>query len=181
MKIKTLSLLAAGFLAGGMFCQQAQAMPISGKIGINGDFSTDTGSVNTTTLINFLNGNVSGTPTGHFSAIANGTVVTMGTPLVFATPALNNPLWSVGGFTFDLVSVVVNQTIPGFILISGSGIVDDGIGGLDATAGKWTFTGNDGGAAFTFSSGTSVPEGGLTIAFLGSALVGLGMLRRRLS
>ena len=127
--------------------------------------------------------------TGSFvGPVANGATVTMGTPLAFATPFANNPLWSVGGFTFNLTSFNVPvrtdnpSPIPDSLGLSGTGVIQGG--GFDATHGGWTWTGTmDGTSTFSFASttiaGAGVPDGGATVLLLGVSLVGLASLRRR--
>ncbi|MDP3068875.1 MAG: hypothetical protein Q8N18_01240 [Opitutaceae bacterium] len=120
---------------------------------------------------------------GSFTTVAAGSAVTMGTPLVFANPFANNPLWSVGGFTFALNSFNAPVRNTGgalqTLVLSGSGLVSGN--GFDGV-GDWTWSGDaQGSATFTFSSSTVVraPDGGLTIAFLGAAMIALAGLRRK--
>jgi hypothetical protein len=122
------------------------------------------------------------------STVNNGMIVTMGTPLSFAAPFANNPLWSVGGFTFNLTSfntpvrVDNSSPTPDTLSLSGTGIIQGG--GFDATSGGWTWTGTmDGTSTFSFASttaaGAGVPDRGVTVLLLGVALVGLAKLHRR--
>jgi hypothetical protein len=100
-----------------------------------------------------------------------------------------NDLWNVGGFQFDFQSDTVTAsqnflTIIGFGTISGNG--------YDPTAFQWELSAENpttgGQTQITFSAtavpnsnGNPVPDGGLTVAFLGLALAGLEGLRRKLS
>jgi hypothetical protein len=89
------------------------------------------------------------------------------------------PLWTGGGFSFNLNSVnvsVQNANQLGFI----------GIGTLsgnyfDPTTGTWTMTIDANGGSFTFSSGTvAVPEPD-TVFLLGIVLIGIvGISRKKL-
>jgi hypothetical protein len=129
--------------------------------------------------------------TGSFvPAVSTGMTVTMGSPLAFAAPFANNPLWSVGGFTFNLTSFNAPvrtdnvSPVPDSLALSGMGTIQGA--GFDLTPGGWTWTGTmDGASSFSFASTTvagsvAVPDGGSTIVLLGSALFGLAELRRRL-
>ncbi|HTL16954.1 MAG TPA: VPDSG-CTERM sorting domain-containing protein, partial [Patescibacteria group bacterium] len=101
------------------------------------------------------------------------TMVTMTAPYIFnpSTPA--PALWSVGGFTFDLLSSnVITQSSNG-ILIVGEGIIMGN--GFDATPGEWSFSQQKGrGTTLTFSATTTaVPDSGMTATLLGLGLAGL--------
>jgi len=83
------------------------------------------------------------------------------------------PLWSVGGFTFDLTSVNVDIFIKGSVLkLSGLGIIS--AAGYADTAGAWDYTSQSG---LSFSSNT-VPEPSIA-ALIGIGLLGFGFLSRR--
>ena len=136
---------------------------------------------------------VGGTPTGSFASVTAGTVVTwMPFGWMPSTTPVND-LWSFvfSGLTysFDLNNIMVDFQSNTILSLSGSGVLDISGAGYSPTAGDWAFSINKAGGGknatfnFTFSNSqtAAVPEGGLTIAFLGSALLGLGMLRRRLS
>lgn len=128
--------------------------------------------------------------TGSFSPFAapNATVTmsngVTNPALDFASPFTNNPLWSVGGFTFNLTSFnpVQRLNIGGPIetlVLSGTGLVTgNGFEGV----GNWSWSGEGSGAqAFSFSTVTTIraPDGGLTIALLGASLIALAGLRRK--
>src|SRR4029450_13260 len=75
--------------------------------------------------------------TGDFSGIAPGTQATMGQPWIFNPSTPTPGLWSVGGFTFDLLSsTIVTQTAKN-LSIEGTGTVSGN--GFDATAMDWSF------------------------------------------
>ena len=64
------------------------------------------------------------------------------------------------------------------IVVEGSGIAK--ITGQDDTEGTFVVTGNRQGQSFSFSAGSTVPENGATLAFLGLGLVALtGVSARR--
>jgi hypothetical protein len=95
-------------------------------------------------------------------------------------------------FTFNLnAGSTVTFTGSGStesVTVQGSGIITKTAGPIafDPTVGTWSFTTQNppGGASstiFSFSAASqAVPDGGLTVAFLGFALVGIEGLRRKL-
>ena len=132
--------------------------------------------------INNVAGDTSVAPgsTGSFSGIAGGTLATMAQPWTF-TGGPQPALWSVGGFTFDLLTVhVVTQTTT-FLNVLGTGTVSgNGFATTDAT---WSFTVSDSNGGnhglFSFASdANSVPDGGLAVALFGVAFCALGIARR---
>jgi hypothetical protein len=176
-----LTTLAAGLLSCGLLSQQAQAVPITGDIDISGNVTYDTNSLATATQINTFNSATVGDSTGSFSGIAAGTAVTFSTPYVLNSP--KPALWSVGGFTFDLLSSTIVTQLPGILYVTGTGTVT-GPAGFDATAGLWSFTstaaGGQSSPTFSFASNTvAVPDGGSALSLLGLALVGVQALRRK--
>ena len=198
MKIKTLSLLSATLILGASLCQQAQATPITGSIAFSG---TATAVMGPPTVITPNNPWLVVAGTGDYAVPGIVPALTMatfapisytGTGVGAVLTAAVSPLWTfaVGPttFLFNLSTLTSATTILGplsSVAMSGTGVAT--ITGRTATVGTWALSGSGMGGALTFAfsttttSGQAVPEGGLTIAFLGSALVGLGLLRRRLS
>jgi len=184
-----LAALATGLLSCALFSQQAQATAIQGNINFAGGVQFDTNSLATATQVTtwfdvFNNaGFTSVAPggTGDFAGIAPGTQATMAQPWIF-TPSTPTPgLWSVGGFTFDLLTSTVVTQNNTFLNISGTGIVSGN--GFDATSMAWSFTAQSANGRprtiFSFSAnGVAVPDGGTTVMLLGAALGMLGMARR---
>jgi hypothetical protein len=164
--------------------QTSQAAFITGNIGFSGLAVYDTGSVDTATkVISWVTPVVSGT-TGSFSGIGNNTPVNFAPMWSFNSPTGINPFWSVGGFTFQLLSSVITaQKGDGFLSVVGTGIVS--AKGYQDTALNWRFSTQDpalGNNQFSFSaSSNSVPDGGATVALLGLALSGVGLLRKKLT
>jgi len=169
----------------------AHAAVITGKLDIT---SLNGVTLNTTSLATATNAKFDQTPyqavsssTGSFAAIgvANSTVTMTGTTWNFTTAVPINSFWSVGGFTFNLASsnVVAGQN-ANFLQATGTGTIT-GPSGYTPSSGFWTFTATDasGGSAathkFTFTSSTSVPEGGTTMALLGMSMLGLYGARRK--
>jgi hypothetical protein len=97
-----------------------------------------------------------------------------------------SPLWQtvIGtSASFDFLTLTLLQQ-PGddTLTIKGTGLLH--LAGYDNTVGNYTFTANQAGGTFSFSSSqaaTGVPDGGATIALLGIALVGVEGLRRRMA
>ena len=116
---------------------------------------------------------------GSFAAL-DGATATFAFPWVFGSGA--PALWTVGGFTFDLIaSSIVSQIGDGFLLVSGTGYISGN--GFAPTSSTWFFSTNDDPAngVFSWSGGSeSVPDGGATVALLGLALAGIEGIRRKL-
>jgi VPDSG-CTERM motif len=192
MKIR--KLIAALALATGLVTA-AQATPITGMIQFAGSVAFDTTSLATATQVStwydvFGNAgfsNVTAGNTGDFAAITPGTQATMATPYIFNPSTPTPGLFSVGGFTFDLLSSTVITQTANALTISGSGIVSGN--GFTPTSMDWMFTTQDvtgkGAAQFSFSangaSAGQVPDSGTAISLLGIGLIGLELARRKLA
>jgi hypothetical protein len=176
-----LAVLTIGVLTCGLFSQQVQATPINGNITFFGTVTLNTGNVNNATAVTAWHGlGGAGLPfvasaDGDFSGLT-GMGTTFHAPWSFNSgPVLG--LWTVGGFTFDLIA----SSKTGSLVVDGTGTVSGN--GFDATAGVWHFTtqGPKAQGVFSFSAATGVvPDGGSAAALLGLALTGLEVLRRRL-
>jgi len=106
-----------------------------------------------------------------------------------------NPLWSFisSGITysFNLSSLHMDFVSPTALVLSGLGTAFITGPGTDklATTGLWNFTGQTlGVSSFTFSSSADVtppvnrvPDGGTTALLLGCGVLGLGLLKRKVS
>lgn len=194
-----LAVLAIGLLSTGVFCQQAQAAPINGNITFAGSVELDTSSAATATGV-ILNGWHGGstTPIAGAPQVQSvdgdfATFVTVGDGTAFASPWSFNSgavpnFWSVGGFTFDLISSAITSQggtpgSTGFVFVTGTGTASGN--GFDPTPGVWRFSTQDPPAGsppeFSFSASTAVPEGS-TVALFGMGMIGLigrHLLRRR--
>ncbi len=179
-----LAVLATSVFSCGLFSQQAHASPINGDIQFAGSAQFDTNSLLTaTTVASWINAHTEAGYTGDFSGILINTPVTMGTSWIFSPSTPTPGLWSVGGFTFDLLSSTVAMRTASALVIEGTGIVSGN--GFDPTAMDWSFTTQSSGGrtrtVFSFSAnGVAVPDGGSAVALLGLALTGIEVLRRRL-
>ena len=156
----------------------ATATLITGSINLSGLVQYDTGDLNTADAIT-KSGTKTGAVDGSFGGIALGTAAPFSGSWKFDPSTAMPGLWSVGGFTFDLMtSTIVNQG-GGSLTLSGSGVVSSI--GFDATVGAWTFTSTSSrNGKFTFVAGNgAVPDGGSALALLGIALLGIEALRRK--
>jgi hypothetical protein len=182
-----LAVVTTGLLSGGLFCQQAQAVPtrtIDGYINFSGAVRFNTNSLLTATRVaKFRTTIVVGSATtGDFAThTTNGESVAMAHTYTFSPSTPTPGLWSVGGFTFDLTSSTIVSRSAFFLNIVGTGTVSGN--GFDPTAGQWSFTAtsSDGRtrSTFGFQAQTSAPDGGSAAALLGIALVGVEALRRK--
>ena len=187
-----LAVLASGLICGQLCAPHAQAVPISGNIAFAGTATLDSISAGNATAVMawHFSGNT-GTPyvaaaDGDFAG-ALGLFATFNAPWHFGSGL--SPLWSVFGFTFDLLTSTItsqgfDQNGLGYVAVSGTGFVHGN--GFDPTFGTWSFTTQDPSAGgslprFSFSAATgTVPDSGSTVALLGLTLVGVEFLRRTL-
>ena len=92
----------------------------------------------------------------------------------------NNPLWTAGGFSFNLASVTINSQDARSLVLLGQGTMT-GPAGFDDTPYDWSFSADrtHNTVAFSATNATSpVPEPG-SLLLLGSGLIGLVWLRRK--
>src|SRR5207237_4898075 len=125
-----LAVLATGVLSCAVFSQQAQATSINGDIHFAGETHFDTNSLATATRVVtwfdvFHNAGFSSVAsgTGDFAGISPGTQATMAQPWIFNPSTPTSGLWSVGGFTFDLLSSSIVSQNASFLSVTGTGIV----------------------------------------------------------
>src|SRR5215813_6080554 len=166
-----LAVLAIGTLSCGVFSQQAQAAHINGDIQFAGEVAFDTHSLATATKVMtwfdvFHNAGFSSvtSATGDIAMfVSSGDQASMPNVWTF-NPSMATPgLWSVGGFTFDLLSSTVITQNATTLVITGTGIVSGN--GFNPTAMSWDFTTQSAGGntrtSFSFSgNGAAVPDGG---------------------
>jgi hypothetical protein len=169
----TAMVVAAGFAV------SAQATLVTGQLNIAGTATYDHPIATATMVSAFDNVTTQGMNTGSFAAIAKGLPVAMTAPYVFNPSTPSPMLWSVAGFTFDLLtSTVVSQSKFG-ILIEGHGIISGN--GFDPTPFTWSYSQQAGaGKTLSFSATTfNSPDGGMTVTLLGVGLVGLAVIRAK--
>jgi hypothetical protein len=171
--------------------QTIQAVPITGAIGFGGNVTWNTSSAATATQVTSFIGTQVLSDTGSFAAF-----ITPIAPAVFTSSTWNlndlvtiNSFWTAGGYTFNLLSssIVHQGGTPGstgFVVVNGTGIVSGN--GFTPTTVSWSFTAQDPKSGtnpdqWTFSASTnSVPDGGLSVAFLGFSLLGVALLKKKL-
>jgi len=161
----------------------AQATPITGMLNIGGTATFDTTSLTTAHSATFSDELVLGGNTGTFAGFAIGTPVVMA-DYTFDPSTITDGLWSVNGFTFNLLSSTVVSRSATFLSISGTGIIT-GPAGFDATAGVWAFTSQNAAGhphyTFWFYEKTvgAGPGSGMTLVLLGTGLMGLAAFRAK--
>jgi hypothetical protein len=179
-----LMVVAVGLLSCGLFCQKAEATPITGDITFGGIVTFDNTNLSLATQVSTWNLSIVTSDSGSFSSIPILSNVTMTAPWIFNPSTATIPLWSVGGFTFDLMSSHIVTQTNFFLNVTGVGSLSGP--GFTTTPGTWSFTVSNalGGphSTFGFSSDTAagvVPDSGATAALLGLALAGVEVLRRK--
>ena len=110
-------------LALSAFAGIASAVPITGSIGFGGAYEHDGTDLSNATTITILDAAVSGAVTGSFfdEGINSASVVSY-SDFVFAPPGAVPGIWSVGSFTFDLTSMVVDFQSANLLALSGKGM-----------------------------------------------------------
>ena len=184
MKLHKILLAIMAAAAGVGLLSSAQATPITGMLNIGGTATFDTTSLATAHSATFSDALVLGGNSGDFASFAVGTPVVMAS-YTFDPSTITNGLWSVNGFTFNLLSSTVVSRSATFLSVSGTGIIT-GPPGFDPTPGIWAFTsqnaGGQPGMSFSFSANShagAVPDGGMTLALLGAGLMGLAAFRAK--
>ena len=183
MKLYKILLAIVASAAGVGLLSSAQAVPITGMLNIGGTATFDTTSLATAHSATFSDALVLGGNSGDFAGFAVGTPVVMAS-YTFDPSTITNGLWSVNGFTFNLTASLVQlPRTATFLSITGTGTIT-GPAGFDATPGVWAFTSQNAGgrphSTFSFSANTeAVPDGGMTMALLGTGLMGLAAFRAK--
>lgn len=170
------------------FTATVQAIPITGTLTIQGStrltFNGSSGAALGTANGVAANIGTVLSGSGSFSSVTAGTLVAFSafTFNPVTTPVL--PLWVLDSpfqnYKFDLTGMTVNAYNASTLDISGTGILS--IGG-DSTAGTWTYhvTSANSSADFSYQSTNTaiVPDGGMTVMLLGTALSGIYCFRKK--
>jgi hypothetical protein len=175
-----LTKIAASLILAFAASAAALADPINGSINFAGGVNFDTTSANTATgVTGWVNPTVQDA-SGDFATFVNpGDAVSFPSAWSFNSGAVAG-FWSVGGFTFDLISSTLVFQNYGIVAATGTGTVSHD--GFDSYVGDWSFSSqNPAGKSgvFSFSGGSTVPDGGTTAALLGLGLVGMSYVARR--
>ena len=183
-----LSLLATGLIAWTLFCQQAQAVPVTGSISFTGAGTIT--QQDPWTTINFGSPEVTLLGSGSYAGVKPGIAVNFNS-IVLKTGATSllepvNSLWSfntaAANYSFDLAYLTYVHITTGLVnaeILRGVGTLHGT--GLDDAQGTFILTGGGIGKSFAFGFiSNSVPDGGSTATLLGLALVGVGVFRRKL-
>jgi hypothetical protein len=166
---------------------QLHAVPITGNIGFDGTAQLNSTSEQTATeVVSWISTKV-GKSSGAFAGIAPGTLVALASPWTFNSGPLNN-FWTVGGFTYNLISSSIFSQDGMFLNVNLAGTVTGN--GFDPTAFNGTFQvanpSADGATLFTerlsfANNAVGVPDGASTVMLLGFACLGLGWFRHKFS
>ena len=185
--MKTKLAVIFGAVAAMLTAASVQALPITGSIALGGmaNLNSQETTVTSWPFVYVV------ADSGSFGSINPYSMVNMTSSAWQFSPAPGKALsdaWNVGGFTFNFLSDSVSQS-GNFLDLTGTGTIS--ASGYATTTFDWTLAAETSGssAQFTFSAtagapagttGGQVPDGGLTVAFLGLALAGVEGLRRTL-
>jgi len=190
--MKNLIKLASAVAVAFTLTQTVQAIPIVGNIGFTGGVTFNTNSAAYATQVTSWVTPVVTLDDGAFAGIASFSPAAFTSSIWnFNTSTAINSFWSVGGFTFKLLSSSIQSQggvagSTGFVVVNGIGTVTSTNPAYSATQISWSFTSQDPKVtsnpdAWTFSaSANSVPDGGSTVMLLGLALSGAALIKRRL-
>jgi hypothetical protein len=184
-----------GIICAAAFCAVTLAGPSAKATTINGSIAfSDLGVVVNNpdladaTTFTVSDAYVAQTPTGTYSAVPVLTSVTFN-GFQFNPPVASvTPLWTFTSagivYSFDATSVVADYNASRQEWdIGGTGLAM--ATGYATTMGSWTVNLSQTDAAFAFdatsgASGSTVPDGGSSVALLGSAFLGLGAFGRKI-
>jgi hypothetical protein len=197
MKLSKTILAVLGTAVLGLMSQSAQAVPINGSIGFNGNGFGSQGAGGSPSTLTFNNpmtvdslfrfGDYSGVPAGTAVNFAPITWTGSGTSAMLTS--LNSPEWSftTGGttYSFNLLSLTSATMNGGAVSLQGTGVAFiSGAINRDPTFATFSVQGTGNNFSFQIiqasNSVAGVPDGGSAIALLGMGVMGLEFLRRKL-
>ena len=180
------SLAAAAVLIG--LVSTSHAVPVVGAISYAGHLTVNTGNLNTATAITSPSFGGVTSRNGFFNIVPQNDPLIL-TPFQFApfvAPASTLvSIASIPTTQFFLTTLTVEQPGDDTLTLRGFGFYRNG---PDETPGSWLFTANQAGGTISWSASSAapaspggwVPDGGMTAAMLGMALLSLCAMTRRI-
>ena len=177
-----------GILAGGLlFCQQTQAVSITGAIEFFGS-SVASGPSGPPTAIHFIDPWHSVAATGSYNVVLTGTNTTfndftfIGDGTAATLIGTDSPIWTftLGAtvYSFDLLALTDGHVDADSMSFSGTGIAH--ITGFEDTPASFALEGDGTGFNFQLSSSTTAatPEGGTAVVMFAFGLAFVGIVKR---
>ena len=179
--MKRFAMLGLAILLSVAMLGRAEAVPITGDITFGGT-SLSSLNLGTTTVVDFDPQDAIVTsviPGSSLDTTIDRRDEAIFKDFQFNPFVANNPLWTSGGFSFNLSSVTINTQNAMSLVLLGQGTMT-GPAGFDDTPYEWSFSADRtrGVEAFSATNATAIPEPG-TISLLGLGLLGLGWSRWR--
>ncbi|HVR35616.1 MAG TPA: VPDSG-CTERM sorting domain-containing protein [Methylomirabilota bacterium] len=172
----------AAMLAVSLFASNASAIQIGGNITFTGGATLNGALSSATSVTSFENVQVLNLDGAYSGFVSVGDAVTMAPSWQFNPSTAVNGLWSVGGFSFDLIASTIEHQSNAGLTISGTGTLSGN--GYESTSGLWSFSTQSisSGGVFSFSGATTstaaVPDSGSTAMLLGLVLISIVTISR---
>jgi len=165
MRTKDLKFIISALVAGAMAPTMLHAAQINGGISFGGSYVPKDNSDNVISDLTVAaklipTGNVVIQVNGDFSSIPAFTPTTSAAELDINPPTVPvGPVWSVGGFSLTLSSIIETNVTGNTLELDGSGILHSTNAALEDTPCFWIATFNNAGGTFTWSSSSgAVPS-----------------------